>query len=126
MCREQNIDIVSPIGSGFVDTPVLKTFLPSLCRQLMGTDLLLENHPVWWCGNTDGLQHAITHLRQLTVASAMDRSAAIDQSADLQSAIKAKPAQYMVSAPFTPSVAPAWDGQGVGACLCFCSITTTY
>ncbi|MDX2493690.1 MAG: circularly permuted type 2 ATP-grasp protein, partial [Desulfuromusa sp.] len=116
VCREQNIDIVSPIGSGFVDTPVLKTFLPSLCRQLMGSDLLLENHPAWWCGNTDGLGHAETYLSQLTTSSAMDRTAVVDQSADLLSEIKRKPAQYMVSDSFTPSVAPAWDDQGVSEC----------
>lgn len=116
VCREQNIDIVNPIGSGFADTPVLKTFLPMLCRQLMGTDLLLENHPVWWCGNTDGLGHATSRLAQLTVASAMDRSATIDQTADLHSAIKANPAQYMVSDSFTPSSSPAWGNQGVSGC----------
>jgi uncharacterized circularly permuted ATP-grasp superfamily protein len=33
---KQNIDIVNPIGSGFVDTPALSVFLPSLCQQLMG------------------------------------------------------------------------------------------
>ncbi len=79
VCREQNIDIVNPIGSGFVDTPVLQTFLPSLCRQLMGSDLLLDNHPAWWCGACDGFNHAMTHLSHLTVSSAMDQSAVIDQ-----------------------------------------------
>ena len=39
--RERNIDIVNPIGSGFVDTPALSVFLPALCQQLMGEDLLL-------------------------------------------------------------------------------------
>ena len=116
VCREQNIDIVNPIGSGFVDTPALKTFLPLLCQQLMETDLLLENHPAWWCGNTDGLGHAITHLSQLTTSSAMDRSVVVDLSADLLSEIKRKPSQYMVSASMTPSSAPAWDHQGVSKC----------
>ena len=116
VCREQNIDIVNPIGSGFVDTPVLKTFLPSLCQQLMGKELILENHPAWWCGNSDGLNHAMTHLSQLTVGSAMDQSAVIDSLADLMAVIRATPSQYMVTAPITPSLAPAWNQQGVGQC----------
>ena len=74
--REQNIDIVNPIGSGFVDTPALSVFLPSLCQRLMGEDLLLENHPAWWCGNADGLNHVMANLERLTVGPAMDRSAA--------------------------------------------------
>ncbi len=114
VCREQNIDIVNPIGSGFVDTPVLKTFLPSLCRQLMGKELILDNHPAWWCGSSDGLNHAITHLSELTVGSAMDQSAVVDSLADLTAAMRATPSQYMVTAPITPSLAPAWNQLGVG------------
>ena len=116
VCREQNIDIVNPIGSGFVDTPILKTFLPLLCRQLMGKELLLENHPEWWCGNDEGLNHAMTHLSQLTVGSAMDKSALIDPLADSMAAIRTNPSQYMVSSPIAPSSAPAWDSQGANKC----------
>ena len=63
VCREQNIDIVNPIGSGFVDTPVLSAFLASLCRQLMGGDLLLDSHPAWWCGYADGFQSGYDEFR---------------------------------------------------------------
>lgn len=113
VCREQNIDIVNPIGSGFVETPVLQTFLPSLCRQLTGKELILENHPAWWCGNNEGLSHAMTNLSQLTAGPAMDQSVAIDQFTDLSETIRATPSNYMVSAPITPSLVPAWDHLGV-------------
>lgn len=116
VCREQNIDIVNPIGSGFIDTPALQPLLPLLCQQLLGTDLLLENHPTWWCGNTDGLKHAIDHLNQLTVVSAMNRKKVIDSSTDILSEMKKNPAQYMVSAPLAPSSAPASGPQGIGKC----------
>jgi len=114
VCREQNIDIVNPIGSGFVDTPALKTFLPMLCRQLIGKELLLENHPAWWCGNQDGLAQANTQLSQLVVDSAMDQTAVVDQVVDLLGKIRISPADYMVSAPITPSFSPAWEHRGVG------------
>ncbi len=116
VCREQNIDIVNPIGSGFVDTPILKTFLPLLCRQLLGTDLLLENHPSWWCGNSAGLNHAMANLHQLTVGPAMDQSAVVDLYVDSMAEIRTNPSRYMVSAPITPSLAPAWGASGVGQC----------
>lgn len=116
VCREQNIDIVNPIGSGFVDTPILKTFLPLLCQQLLGTELLLENHPAWWCGNSDGLNQAIAQLHQLTVGPAMDTSAVVDQSADLMAKIRTNPSGYMISAPVIPSLAPTWDLGGASQC----------
>lgn len=114
--REQNIDMVNPIGSGFVDTPILATFLPQLCRQLLDQELLLENHPGWWCGNSDGYNHAMAHLHQLTVSAAMDTSAVVDQEIDLMAEITTNPARYMVSAPLTPSLAPSWDNGRISQC----------
>ena len=116
VCREQNIDIVNPIGSGFVDTPILSTFLPLLCQQLLGNELLLENHPSWWCGSRDGLDRALANWNQLTVGPAMDASIVVHQDADLVAEIKINPLLYMVSAPVTPSLAPAWDLGSVSQC----------
>ncbi|TKB23645.1 hypothetical protein FCL47_21610 [Desulfopila sp. IMCC35006] len=116
VCREQNIDIVNPIGSGFVDTPILKTFLPLLCRQMLGSDLLLENHPSWWCGNSDGLKHAMANLQDLTVGPAMDQSAVVDLYVDSMAEIRTNPSRYMVSGHLAPSLAPTWGAGGVSQC----------
>lgn len=117
VCREQNIDIINPIGSGFVDTPALKTFLPQLCRQLTGRELLLENHPAWWCGTAEGMDRAENQLNRFTVASAMDPAVVVERSADLMAKIRTAPSRYMVNAPIMPSFAPAWRGQrGAGGC----------
>ena len=35
VCREKNIELVNPIGSGFIDTPALPLFLPAFCRELL-------------------------------------------------------------------------------------------
>lgn len=113
VCREQNIDIVNPIGSGFVDTPVLKAFLPLLCRQLMEKELILENHPSWWCGYRDwqGLD-----IGRMNVSSALDESHVIDRSTDLIEQIRRKPYSFMVSEQLRPSVATAWNAQGQSQC----------
>ena len=113
--REQNVDIVNPIGSGFVDTPVLSVFLPSLCQRLMGEDLLLENHPAWWCGNADGLNHVMANLERLTVGPAMDRSAAPALPAERMAAIQASPHAFMAREPVCPAVVPAWDQNRIGS-----------
>jgi uncharacterized circularly permuted ATP-grasp superfamily protein len=77
-CRDQQVDVVNPIGSGFVDTPALSVFLPQLCRQLMGAELLLENHPAWWCGMENDRNHVLSNLDQLIVEWAMERSPPAD------------------------------------------------
>ena len=115
VCREQNIDLVNPIGSGFVDTPALPVFLPSICRRLMGEDLVLENHPVWWCGTSDGLNHVMANPEQLTIGPALDRSAAANRSGDLMAAIQAAPYAFMATGPVCPAAVPAWDQSDVRA-----------
>jgi uncharacterized circularly permuted ATP-grasp superfamily protein/uncharacterized alpha-E superfamily protein len=113
--REQNIDIVNPIGSGFVDTPALSVFLPALCQRLRGEHLLLENHPAWWCGTADGLNYVLANLERLSVGPAMDQSATPALPAELISAIQASPHAFMARGPLRPSVVPAWDHTTIGS-----------
>ena len=112
--REQNVDIVNPIGSGFVETPALAPFLPSLCREMIGEDLLLESHPVWWCGHPDGLDHVLARREQLLLASAMERSAD-GPAAPSPEAMRAMPHAYVGIEPILPATVPAW-GQGRMEC----------
>lgn len=113
VCREQNIEIVNGIGSGFIDTPALRTFLPYLSRELLKEDLLLQDHPCWWCGSNEDLDHVASHLDRLDVHSAMETNGAYPLSTQLLDAIKADPAKYMASEPIFPSVSPAWGEMGV-------------
>jgi uncharacterized circularly permuted ATP-grasp superfamily protein/uncharacterized alpha-E superfamily protein len=115
-CRDRNVDIANPIGSGFIDTPALPVFLPALCRRLMGAELILEGHPAWWCGTPGGRDHVLANLEQLAVGPAMDRSAAAGRPTDgLAAAIHAAPFNFMAREPIHPSAAPAWREEGIGA-----------
>lgn len=117
VCREQNIDIVNPIGSGFIETPALQPFLPQLSRDLLGEELILANHMTWWCGNDQSLRHVLSNLDQLKIYSAMEKSVNFDQLAELSGNIQSNPAKYMASSPVTPSSSPAWNGSGVSNCF---------
>ena len=113
VAREQNIDLVNPIGSGFLETPVLPVFLPELCRRLLGQDLILENHPAWWCGTPEGQNQVLANLNQLTVHHALDRSAMVGHPADFASIIQASPFSCMAREAVHPAAVPAWEGQGI-------------
>ncbi len=108
---EGNIDIVSPIGAGLVETPALSPFLPSLSALLTGEQLLLEGHPAWWCGTDDGLQYVNSHLPELTVVPAMDPSAA--PAADPSSTLREMPHQWLGREAIRPAVLPAWNRDGI-------------
>ncbi len=113
VCREQNIDIVNPLGSGFIETPALQPFLPKLCRDLLGEELLLANHHSWWGGHLEELEYIFNNINKLQIASAMNRHGLVDQSLDLQATITASPAKYLASSPVIPSAIPAWNGKGI-------------
>ena len=117
-CREQRVDVVSPVGSGFVDTPVLPAFLPALCRRLMGTDLLLENHPVWWCGDPEARDHVLANMGQMDIRWAMERRAQAQpdpqQEMDLPARINSAPHLYMAWEPVQMGTVPAWNPDSVG------------
>lgn len=112
-CREQSVDVVNPIGSGFIETPALKAFLPDLCRQLMGNELKLENRPARWCGIENNLHHALENINRLTVEPAMDRNSTLNQSDDLADTLRKAPWRYMVSEPIFPSSAPSWNNHEI-------------
>ncbi len=115
VCREQNIDIVNPIGSGFIETPALSTFLPDLCKHLLGRELLLEDHQTWWGGDPDGLQYILSNLDNLQISSALNHQNVVSPSDELHAAIAASPGKYLASSPVTPASLPSWDGKGLAA-----------
>lgn len=115
VCREQNIVMANPVGSGFIDTPALKVYLSKICQKLLGENLLLENHPTWWCGNRNDLDYTLKNLDQLTLSSALDLSHVPDASVDFKSQILATPMQYIASAPLYPAASPAWTEKGLSS-----------
>jgi uncharacterized circularly permuted ATP-grasp superfamily protein/uncharacterized alpha-E superfamily protein len=115
--REQSVDVINPIGSGFADTPALAAFLPALCRQLFGEDLLLANHPSWWCGTPDGLGYVQAHWGELTVEPALAPAALPDHGSDQMDALATDPYAFMAREPVRPAAAPAWHPDGAAACF---------
>ena len=109
--QEQRIEIVNPIGSGFIETPALSVLLPSLCRTLMDEELLLESHPRWWCGSADGWHYVRENLRKLQVIPAIDRSAKVPE--DELAAMTANPYNYLAEETLLPSTVPAWNQRQI-------------
>ena len=114
VAREQQVDITNPLGSGFLDTPVLPVFLPGICRQLLGEELMLAEHPSWWCGESAGRQYVLDHFDSLRHDPALDWAAG-SMAADPTAAIQVAPYLCMAREPVLAASAPAWGRQGVQA-----------
>ncbi len=112
--REQNVDIINPIGSGIVETPVLSVFLNDICRYFMGSDLMLPNHSSWWCGHDIGRNHVYSNINNLVVKQSMESADKIP--ANLLQAIEQFPYRYMAEEPLKPSVSPQFGNNGMTSC----------
>ena len=122
--REKNIEILNPIGSGFIDTPLLSIFLNDLCQLLRGEQLLLANHQRWWCGTAQSRAYVLEHLSQLRVRSAIDPAlmAPSQGSADIIQAIQEEPYNWLASEPVLASATPAWENNEVVPHYCMMRI----
>lgn len=65
--RRGTVSLVNPLGAGVLEDAALLPALPSLCRALLGEDLLLPSVPTWWCGDPTHRQHVLTNLEHLVV-----------------------------------------------------------
>ena len=110
--REGNIDLINPVGGAFVDTPALAAVLPGLCRHLSGQELLLDNHPIWWCGEPGGLEHVKNNLTRLSISGALDPRLKPDP-AQLLPALEAQPHLYVAQEGLSASSAPSWTPEGI-------------
>jgi uncharacterized circularly permuted ATP-grasp superfamily protein/uncharacterized alpha-E superfamily protein len=50
--RAGNVAVANPIGSGLLQTTALLPYLPRLCQDLLGEELLLPSVDTWWCGDS--------------------------------------------------------------------------
>ncbi len=110
--REGNVDLANPVGSGFIDTPLLSLFLPVLCQRLFAEELLLAGHPSWWCGHPDGRAHVQANLEQLELFPALPHLHA-GIAVDPLVGLRETPSAWLGRQPLQTSLAPVWEAGRV-------------
>ena len=115
--RAGNVAVANALGSGLIETAAILPFLPSLCRELLGEDLLLPSVPTWWCGDPSHLAYALDHLHELVVKPAFPskgrdpvfgRRMSERERQELAAILRAKPEEFAVQEHVELSSAPAW------------------
>lgn len=137
--RAGNVVIANALGSGLMETPAHMAFLPGLCRDLLGEDLLMPSVATWWCGQEAPLRYVLDHLDEVVIKPAFPRfgkkvefPALLKKAerADLAIRIKLHPEEFVAQEQVALSTAPvrteygiaprhvvvrvfaAWDGRG--------------
>ena len=68
--RNGGVTLANALGSGVVETPVMMSFMPGLCRRVMGEELRLSNIATWWCGQGRERKAVLDRLDEMALAGA--------------------------------------------------------
>jgi len=68
--RQENVVVANGPGSGVVESRALMSFLPNLCRTVLGEDLKLPNVATWWCGQPKERSEVLERIDEMAIASA--------------------------------------------------------
>jgi uncharacterized circularly permuted ATP-grasp superfamily protein/uncharacterized alpha-E superfamily protein len=72
--------VANGLGTGVVENGAFTSFLPGLCQQLLGQELVLPSLASWWCGQADALDFVRNHHDELVLESAFAREASLNDS----------------------------------------------
>jgi uncharacterized circularly permuted ATP-grasp superfamily protein/uncharacterized alpha-E superfamily protein len=116
--RARTVALANALGSGAVEGASLLAFFPSLCRFLLGEQLLLPSLATWWCGQKRELNHVLENLESLVIKPAfpgLKRAPAVagglsraDQER-LRQLIRANPTEFVGQEQVRLSTTPVWE-----------------
>jgi len=71
--RAGSVSIVNALGSGILETRALLSFMPTICRHLLGEDLLMPSIATWWCGQQAEREHVASNISRMVIGPAYSR-----------------------------------------------------
>jgi uncharacterized circularly permuted ATP-grasp superfamily protein/uncharacterized alpha-E superfamily protein len=121
-CRAGGISVVNTLGSGILENAGLAGLMSVLSKHLLGSDLLLDSVPSWWCGDPAGRSHVLANLGTIVVRplSRVSLEHSIDTERisaaeldDLRRRIVAEPDQWVGQERLALGSAPVFGADGI-------------
>ncbi|MEJ0095748.1 MAG: circularly permuted type 2 ATP-grasp protein [Methylocella sp.] len=124
--REGGVVLANALGSGVLEAPAMMSFMPKLCRKLLGEDLRLPNIATWWCGQKKERKSVIANMDELAIAGAFGNAVlrfpqnqpviagllTSEEKARLVAAIHERGVDYVGQEVVNLSTTPVWnDGR---------------
>jgi uncharacterized circularly permuted ATP-grasp superfamily protein/uncharacterized alpha-E superfamily protein len=72
--RTGNVVVANALGSAILECEAIMSFLPSLCRQLIGEDLAIPSVATWWCGQQLERNYVKSNLDRLVIRRTFSNS----------------------------------------------------
>ncbi len=116
--RAGNVTVANALGSGLLQSPAFMSFLPGLCRHLLGEELKLPSVATWWCGQKTAREHVLKNLDRFVVKPAFrnyaqnfdsEKPFAPSERDELKRQIEFDPDLFVAQERVEFSTAPSWD-----------------
>jgi uncharacterized circularly permuted ATP-grasp superfamily protein/uncharacterized alpha-E superfamily protein len=78
--RAGSLSIVNALGTGILETRALLSFMPAICRRLLGEDLSMPSIATWWCGQQSERAHVASNIERMVIGPAYSRLPFFDDS----------------------------------------------
>ena len=116
--RSGTVTIANALGSGLVESAAPASFLPGLCRRVLGEELKMPAVGTWWCGEEPALSYVVRNLSKLVIKPAFAspgvqpvfgvRLSEAEKTA-LTERIRANPSNYVAQEQVALSTVPVWE-----------------
>lgn len=111
--RAGNVAVSNALGTGILQSPAFRPFLPGLCRTVLGEDLRMPSLATWWCGQESAQREVLSRLDTLDVYAAFGGGLSkSEKTADIPGAIAFAPHRWVAQERMRFSVAPCWEKDG--------------
>jgi uncharacterized circularly permuted ATP-grasp superfamily protein/uncharacterized alpha-E superfamily protein len=116
--RAGNVTVANALGSGLLQSPAFMSFLPGLCKHVLGEELKLPSVATWWCGQKPAQQHVFEHLDDLVIKPAFrtyvqnldpEKPLTAPECDELKRRIEFDPDLFVAQERVEFSTAPSWD-----------------
>jgi uncharacterized circularly permuted ATP-grasp superfamily protein/uncharacterized alpha-E superfamily protein len=115
--RQGKVIVINPIGSRVLENPGLMAFLPQVCKEVLGEDLILPSVATWWCGQPKELDYVLSNIQSLIVRtiyrdggfhSVFGGDLSSKELEELNNKIKKHPYYYVGQEVVEFSTTPSW------------------
>ncbi|HSH94976.1 MAG TPA: circularly permuted type 2 ATP-grasp protein [Roseimicrobium sp.] len=119
-CRAGNVVIANALGSGLLQSAAFMSFLPGLCRHMLGEELKMPSVATWWCGQASAQKYVTERLDKIFVKPAFrshlkgsdpTRELSREERETLKRRIALQPHLFVGQEHVELSSVPGWDGE---------------
>ncbi len=116
--RNNNVNMVNPIGSAVAENVGLNPFMKKIAQYFLQEELILPQIATWWCGQKKALEYVLKNLDKLIIKK-IDRTEKIqiyfgkqlseDERAELAVLLNRSPHQYVAQEEVEFSTVPYYS-----------------